>query len=65
MFFSAFRQRLIDARKEARLAFAGVEEKNEDARKETKRANLDIVLVEVNHGKAILRSVTKLQPTGN
>ncbi len=61
---SAFRQRLIDARKEARLAISGVEEKNEDARKEAKRANLGIVLVEVIHGKAILRSATELQPTG-
>ncbi len=43
--FLAFRQRLIDARKDA------------------KRANLAIFLVEENNGKAILRSMTELQPT--
>ncbi len=60
MFFSAFRQRLIHARMEARRAIAGVEEINVDAHKGAKRANL--VLVEVNHGVATLRSLTDLQP---
>ncbi len=55
---------MIDAREEARLAITGVEEKNENARKEAKQTNLGIVLVEFNLGGAILRSVTELQPTG-
>ncbi len=55
---------MIDAREEARLAITGVEEKNENARKEAKQTNLGIVLVEVNNREATLRSVTELQPTG-
>ncbi len=55
---------MIDAREEARLAITGVEEKNENARKEAKQTNLGIVLIEFNHVEAILRSVTELQPTG-
>ncbi len=45
---------------EARRAIAGVEEINVDAHKGATRANL--VLVEVNHGVATLRSMTDLQP---
>ncbi len=55
---------MIDARAEARLAITGVEEINENARQEAKQTNLGIVLVEVNHGEAILRSVTEILPTG-
>ncbi len=55
---------MIDAREKARLAITGVEEIIENARKEAKQTNLGIVLVDANHGEAILRSVTELQPTG-
>ncbi len=55
---------MIDAREDARLAITGVEERNEGASREAKQTNLGIVLVEVNHGEAILRSATEIQPTG-
>ncbi len=55
---------MIVAREEARLAITGVEEKSENARKEAKQTNLGIVLVDANHGEAILRSATELLPTG-
>ncbi len=55
---------MSSARNEARLAFAGVEEKKEDALKEAKQANLGIFLVEVNNEESILRSATEFQPTG-
>ncbi len=55
---------MIDAREEPKLAITGVEKKNEGASREAKRTNLGIVLVEVNHGEAILRSATEIQPTG-
>ncbi len=57
--YSAIRQRLIDARKEARRAVGFGEE-----RKEAKQPKLGIVLVEVNNEEAILRSATEFQPAG-
>ncbi len=65
LIFSALRQRLLDARTEAKLVITGVEEKNEGASREAKRAHYSVFLVEEsNSGEAILRSATEIQPTG-
>ncbi len=64
MFFSVFRQRLLDAWKEARLTISGVIEINEDARKATKQEILRIFLVELKNEQAILSSSTELQQRG-
>ncbi len=58
--FSAFRQRLLDKRKEARLAISGVKEIHGDAHK----ANHRIFRVELKNEEAILSSSTGLQQRG-
>ncbi len=46
------------------MAFAGIEEKNEDTRKGAKQASSTIILVEENNREAILCSATEFQQTG-
>ncbi len=58
-FHSTIRQRLIDARKEARRTIPFIEE-----RKEAKQSHRGIVLIEKNDENAILRYATDVQSAG-